>query len=279
MTPQSERRREIARHVVDQLAAHTDLRAALLTGSAAVGTSDEHSDIDLITYYAGELPDVATFDRAMRGLGAEPAGLINPPGTDGFAARYQMDGIEVQTGPSPIAGIEDRLMRIKAGEVDWITAKVAMGLLEGMPLQGDELIRAWQRRAAYPESMRRRQVEANLGIFPIWEIDDQLAARDAELFRRQMLLDGAFRVVAVLSAVNRLYFSTFQFKRAGEHFSRMPLKPDRLAERLDLVANGALSEAAEELRGLVEEMGAIVRAELPEVDVAVPWQPLRAHRA
>jgi hypothetical protein len=56
------------------------------------------------------------------------------------------------------------------------------------------------------------------------------------------------------------------------------MKPDRLAERLDLVANAAPSEAAEELRKLVEEMRAFVRAELPEVDVAVPWQPLRDHR-
>jgi predicted nucleotidyltransferase len=70
VTPQSERRREIARRVVDQLAAHTDLRAALLAGSAAVGTSDEHSDIDLIMYYDGELPDVATFDTVMRGPSA-----------------------------------------------------------------------------------------------------------------------------------------------------------------------------------------------------------------
>ena len=279
MTPQSERRREIARRIVDQLAAHTDLRAALLAGSAAVGTADKHSDIDLITYYDGELPGVATFDAVMRGLGGEPGGLINPPGPDGFGARYQIEGIEVQTGPSPIVGIEQRLRRIEAGEVDWITAKVAMGLLEGMPLHGDELVRSWQKRAAYPESLRRREVEANLGIFPIWEIDEHLGSRDAELFRRQMLLDGAFRVIAVLSAANRIYFSTFQFKRAAEHFSRMSLKPDRLAERLDLVANAAPSEAAEELRGLVDETKSIVMAELPDIEVQVSWQPLRGHKS
>jgi len=114
--------------------------------------------------------------------------------------------------------------------------------------------------------------------FPIWKIDEHPGSRDAELFRRQMLLDGAFRVVAVLSAVNRIYFSTFQFKRAAEHFSRMPLKPDRLAERLDLVANAAPREASEELRKLVQEMRAIVSAELPELDVEVSWEPLRDHR-
>jgi len=278
VTPQSERRREIARRIVDQLAAHTDLRASLLAGSAAVGTSDDHSDIDLINYYDGELPEVATFDTVMRGLGAEAGGLINPPGPDGFGTRYQIEGVEVQTGPSPIAGIEERLTRIEAADVDWITAKVAMGLLEGMPLYGEELIRSWQRRAAYPESMRRRELEANLGIFSIWKVDEHLAARDGELFRRQMLLDGAFRLVAVLSAINRLYFSAFQFKRAAEHFSRLSLKPDRLAERLDFVANAAPSEAAEELRRLVEETKAIVGAELPHVDVEVSWQPLRDHK-
>src|SRR5712691_2653007 len=129
-----------------------------------------------------------------------------------------------------------------------------------------------------PATMRRREVEANLGIFSIWKVDEQLAARDGELFRRQMLLDGAFRLVAVLSAINRLYFSAFQFKRAAEHFSRLSLKPDRLAERLDFVANAAPSEAAEELRRLVEETKAIVGAELPDVDVEVSWQPLRDHK-
>ncbi len=58
----------------------------------------------------------------------------------------------------------------------------------------------------------------------------------------------------------------------------MPLKPDRLAERLDLVANAAPREASEELRKLVEEMRAIVSAELPELDVEVSWEPLRDHR-
>lgn len=52
-------------------------------------------------------------------------------------------------------------------------------------------------------------------------------------------------------------------------------KPDRLAARLDRVANGPPSEAAEELRKLVEETKAIVRRELPDVDVESPWQPLK----
>lgn len=272
MNPENERRFLIARRIVDGLHGRTALTATLLAGSVATGTADEHSDIDLLNYYA-ELPDRDAFDSVLRDLGAERIGDISEAQKEGFAGRYRFDGVEVQTGGNLIAALEERLERIASGDVDWITAKVAMGLLEGIPLYGDVQIRAWQARARYPESLRRREVEANLGWFPIWRVDDHLAARDAELFRRQMLLDGAFRVVGVLSAINRLYFTTFQFKRAGAQFAAMKVKPDCLGQRLDRVANAAPADAAEELRKLVEETKAIVKAELPDVDVDRPWRP------
>lgn len=272
VNPETERRRALARRIVEVLADRTDLRATLLAGSAATGTADEHSDIDLLNYYDA-LPDPEQFNRLLLTLGADRIGDITQPRHEGFAARYQLDGIEVQTGANLIASLEERLARIATGDVDWITAKVAMGLLEGIALHGDDLIRDWQGRARYPELLRRREVETNLGWFPVWAIDGQLAARDAELFRRQMLLDGAFRVVAILSAVNRLYFTNFQFKRASAHFDAMKIKPDHLAERLDKVANAAPSVAAEELQQLVEETKAIVKAEMPEVETDRPWRP------
>lgn len=274
MGPETDERLAIARRIVDQLASRTDLRATMVAGSVAHGAADEHSDLDLLNYYS-ELPDPATFDALLSELGAEPGGMIAPPGPSGFAARYRLDEIEVQTGGELISALERRLERIAAGDIDWITAKVAMGILEGMPLRGESLIRAWKARAAYPDAVRRREVEANVGFFPIWAIDEHMAARDAELFRRQMLLDGAFRVLAVLSAINRLYFSTFQFKRSAQHVEQMAIKPNGLSGRLDAVANAAPSQAAEELRKLVEETKAIVRAEIPDVDVDISWRPPR----
>jgi len=270
---ETERRRAIARRVVDRLAGETDLTASLLAGSAAQGTSDEHSDIDLLNYYE-VLPEPAVFDAVLSRMGAHRMGDIGPPGREGFGASYQLDGIEVQTGGQLVALLEQRLERLAAGDVDWIAAKVAQGLLEGIPLYGDDLIRRWQERVRYPEALRKREVEANLGFFPIWKLDDHLGARDAELFRRQMLLEGAFRVVAVLSAINRLYFTTFQFKRAGAHVERMSLKPERLKERLDRIANAAPSDASEELRTLVEDTKTIVAVEMPDVDVTVAWNPI-----
>jgi hypothetical protein len=258
--------------VVERLAARTDLRATLLVGSAALGISDEQSDIDLLNFYE-ILPDQAVFDAAVREAGAQLKGQITPPRPEGFVARYDVEGIELQTGGELVSFIERRLDAIAAGDVDWIVAKAAMGLQEGVALHGEDLIASWKKRAAYPDSLRRREVERNLGFFPIWAIDDHLAARDAELFRRQMLLEGAFRIVSVLSALNRVYFSTFQFKRAGAHIEQLAVRPERLAERIDLVANADPSIAAEELRRLVEETRAIVKTEMPDIETDVPWQP------
>jgi hypothetical protein len=258
--------------VVDHLAAHTDLRASLLAGSAAAGSADQHSDVDLLNYYQ-ELPTPTAFAKLMRGLDAEPMGDIGEPTPEGFAGSFRIAGVEVQTGGQLIAATERRLARIAAGDVDWITAKVATGLLEGLPLRGEPLLREWRSRAAYPEALRRREVEANLGLFPVWDLDEHLAERDAELFRRQMLLDGAFRVLAVLSAINRLYFTTFQFKRARAHIERMAVRPDQLAESLDVVANAPPSDAAKELKKLFAATKGIVRAEMPDLDVDRPWRP------
>ena len=269
---ETEKRRAIARRVADQLSTLMDLRASLLAGSAAQGICDEHSDVDLLNYYE-RLPDVGELDAAMHELGAEAIGEPAAPDAEGFMAFYTLDGVQIQTGAELVASVERRLDRIAAGDVDWVAAKVAVGLLEGIPLHGAEMLRTWRERARYPEAFRRREVEANLGFFAIWTLDAHLAARDAELFRRQMLLDGAFRVVAVLSAVNRLYFTTFQFKRARAHIAGMAVRPERLADRLDRVANAAPTEAAEELRKVVEETKAIVRSEMPDVDVEARWTP------
>lgn len=216
---------------------------------------------------------MAAFDEALLSVRAERGDSIGEPSADGFVARYFVDGIEIQTGASLVSGLEARLDRIESGHVDWVLAKIAMGILEGMPLHGEEVIAGWRRRLAYSDALRRREIEANAGVFPIWRADTQLAHRDAEMFRRQMLVEGAFRVVAMLSALNRAYFSTFQFKRAGAHFDAFALKPGRLGERLDAVVNAPPAEAAAELRALVEETKALVRREMPDVDVDRPWLP------
>jgi len=267
-----ETRRALAGRVVERIALRTALRATLLTGSVAHGTCGPGSDIDLLNYYES-LPSREDFDLALSEAGATLKDDLSPPGAAEFLAAYDLDGIEVQTGAQLTSSLEAIVDRIATGEIDWATAKVAMGLQEGVALHGEDLIRNWRERITYPDELRRREVQHNLGFFPIWKLDSYLATREAELFRRQMLLDGAFRALAVLSALNGVYFSDFQFKRASAHAAKLAAKPHDLAARLALIADGPPAEAAEELRALIEETKALVSRELPNVDVEQPWLP------
>ena len=266
------RRLAVAQRIADRLGEDPRLRAAIVVGSVARGTSDERSDLDLLNYYAA-LPEPAAFDAVLASCGAEKQYDLGPPGPEGFVAGYRVDGIDVQTGGQLVSLLEKQLDGIAGGEVNWATAKIATGILEALPLRGEDLLRAWRDRITYPDDLRRREITANLGIFPIWSADLQLAQRDAQLFRRQMLIEGAFRVLAILSAVNRTYFSNFQFKSLRTHVDAMAVKPPDLAARLDLMAGGDPAAAALELRSLFDEVREIVRRELPDVEVDVPWLP------
>ena len=75
-----------------------------------------------------------------------------------------------------------------------------MGLQEGIALYGEELIESWKSRVRYSEKQRKSEIEANLGFFPIWKADDQLAARDAELARRRAYDDSVRRANEAASA-------------------------------------------------------------------------------
>lgn len=269
MTPESLRLRELARRVVAAVAPATGAVGALLAGSAAEGGADRFSDIDLLFYYE-RMPEPAAFRRLLDDLGAAYLLPIGEPGEEFFADAYLMDGVQVQTGGSAVAHVERQMERVLAGtEPGEPSTKLMMGLLHGLPLHGDELLRRWRERAAaYPDELARRTIEKHLAVFPYWRVVEHMAARDARLWEVQSLLDGAFAVLGVLSGLNRVYFTTFQFKRMREHAAAFEAAPSRLAERLESLFDLDRPRAAEELRALFAEALALVEARMPEVDTA-----------
>jgi hypothetical protein len=108
-----------------------------------------------------------------------------------------------------------------------------------------------------------------------------MAARDAELWRLDVLLAAVFDLIAVLAAVNRLYFARSELKRLRKLVGQMQIAPRDLADRLEQLFRLPPDEAAAALGRLVLEVQAIVRSELPGVDVELrhppgtrrqPWQ-------
>jgi hypothetical protein len=123
--------------------------------------------------------------------------------------------------------------------------------------------------------LRRAMIERHWRFFPLWYVDGQVAERDALLWRQEILVDAAFDLLAVLAALNRLYFTRFQLKRMRKLVGRMRLAPPDLANRLERLFES--EDAAHELERLVAETQALVAAELPDLELRLR-QPIGARR-
>ena len=101
-------------------------------------------------------------------------------------------------------------------------------------------------------------VDRHWKVFPLWRLQEHVAHRDAELWRMQILVDGAYDLLAVLAAANRVWFSSFQFKRTRKFVARLADAPPDLAERMESLFTLPPAESAAELERLTAETRAIL---------------------
>jgi hypothetical protein len=269
--------RELARRLSDSYIAHAQPRAILLVGSAATGDADEYSDLDLLVYSDHVPPDEVVAETA-RELGAERyqgtpwSDESGEPDERGYGERYSLDGIECQIGHMSVGAFEREIRRLVVdNEFDEELLKIMSGLFEGLPLLGEELIERWRRKAAYTDELQRTTIEKRWKFFPWWYFEERLRARDATAWRYDVLVQSAYGIVGVLAALNRLYFSTFEFKRATKFMSRLEVAPANLAARLNAVFDPDERRSTAELERLVAETQALVAQRFPDLDLALEW--------
>jgi len=258
--------RALAREVADACIAELAPRAVLLTGSAAEGLSDRRSDLDVIVYHDA-LPPEAAIDVVRERLGGGELSVLGPWDGESYAQSYPLRGVECQVGHTTVAQMERELDQVLVElDVDSPLQKAFDGVVLGMPLHGEDLLLAWKARLAeYPDPLRRAMVERHLRIPPMWVADDRMASRDATIFRHQMLVQAALNLLAVLAGLNRVYFSSFQFKRMHAFAARLPLAPPNVADRLERLFENP-HRAGPGLEALLVETLALVERELPDLD-------------
>jgi hypothetical protein len=260
--------------VLDSTRDRLPVRAALLVGSAARGDADLFSDLDLIAY-VDKLPDQSLLTEIRENVGGTDP--FAREGTDHFCGEeFDLDGIRTELSFLTVARVEWHLERVfeSVDEFDSPLQKVLGGLLEGSPLYGEDLIEEWRARVReYPDALRSKIIERHWKFEPLWYFDEAIARRDAELWRLDILLDAAFDLLAVLAALNRLYFARFELKRTHALVARMAVAPPRLVERLESLFRLEPSAAASELERLVEETRDLVLRELPGLDLHMRFPP------
>jgi hypothetical protein len=269
--------RALARRVADSYLAHAEPRAILLVGSAATGDADVFSDLDLIVYY-DRVPQPDVIAATPHELGA--ARYRSKPWSDesgerdedGYGERYEIGGIECQVGLTSVGALQRLIARVVVNlDLSEVWLKILSGLHEGLPLHGAELIEEWRRQSAPTEALQRAMIEKRWTFFPWWYFQERLRTRDAAAWRHEVLAQSVYRLVGVLAALNGVYFSTFEFKRATSFISRLEVAPPDLAARLESLFSAGEADSVAELERLVTETQALVYARFPDLELSLEW--------
>jgi predicted nucleotidyltransferase len=270
VTDALERLRALADRLAASYTTHAGPRAILLVGSAATGNADAYSDLDLLLYY-DEVPLEEVFAAARRDVEAERFSGTRWPDGAGYSERYYVGGIPCQVGHISVAAVERELAKLRKLDLDEMLPKIVSGLHEGLPLHGREVIERWRRRARYSERLQRAMIERHWRFFPWWYFQERLRTRDATIWRYEVLVQSAYNLVGVLAALNRVYFSTFEFKRAGKLLARLKIAPPNLAPRLDALFDSDELASTAELERLVAETRDLVAERFPDLDLSIEW--------
>lgn len=226
-TRRSQELRAVAERIVAALPPVVE--EAVLTGSVSRGVADELSDVELLLVTARQLDLDECFEHARR------AGLVE---LDTWGVRTAdvsrvfgyFEGVPIETSWSPREPAEASVAAFFAGD----PSTTADALAHGVALRTGGLLAAWQARLrAYPDALASARIEEAAaawgGFHPTGFLT--LARPGERLALVQYLLADALRVLRIVYAVNRLWQPTS--KRLADRVRALPVKPDRLAERIE----------------------------------------------
>ncbi|MBW4469744.1 MAG: nucleotidyltransferase domain-containing protein [Stenomitos rutilans HA7619-LM2] len=267
---------ELAKRNVKVYIANPNAKAVMVTGSIAEGLCDEYSDCDVGIYY-DELPSEAELQLArQQNQGSERLWTLGDRKEGVIVESYLVSGVECQFGHSTIAQWEkDMATVLEAFDIQSPMLKAMSGTLIGVPLYGEALVQQWKAKAAsYPDALAQAMVEHYLKFFAIWGMQEKFAKRDATLWYYQIMVESAQNLLGVLSGLNRLYYSTFQFKQMRRFIEQMKITPEKFASRLESLFDQDASVAINQLETLVRETVELVEFHMPQVDTLLTKRKL-----
>jgi hypothetical protein len=265
---------------------HPHIRAIIVSGSVAEGLSDRYSDIDTILYYE-QLPTKETLQQAFEHNQGNRYRLLGEQAGEALLESYEVHGVECQFAHTTIAAWEQEMaLVLEQLEVATPLQKALAGMLDALPLYGEPLFRQWQARIVnYPDALAQAMVKHYLAFFPLWALQQRFATRDALLWQYQAIVEAEQHILGILAGLNRLYYTTFQFKRMRHLIGQMHIVPSDLASRLDGILQTPTPEALVQLVKLIRETVALVEQHMPQIDTSSiqrllnlqekPWEPMK----
>lgn len=273
MSSVNDRLLDLARRNAERYVRDPNVRAILVTGSVAVGTADENSDVDVILYL-NRPADQAFFDRELALAEANDGALYAGTPEEGFGLYRYDEGVKCDFGFGTVAETDQLITDVlETHDMELVKQQIIAGIRASIPLHGASIIEAWKSRTdAYPDGLGDKMIQHHLRVVPIWILRTMGAARGDRLFLTESFLDTTRRLLGVLYGLNRVYHPN-KLKGAGSLIDTLEPAPADLRARLTVLYERPPDVAVDELERLVLDVYDLVDAHAPGVDTG----PARAH--
>ena len=254
----------LAKRAARAYAGNPKLAALTVAGSVGSGMADRFSDLELDCYWFSAPGDL---DRTgpVGVLGGELTALWGyDRDEEEWSEDYRLGELDVTVSNFLTATVERFLDAVvRHADADPVKHMRLAALQRSRPLAGAELIASWRARAdGYPDELAAAMVEQALDprVLIGWAARDALASRGDDLAARDLLTRAGHAVVSVVLAVNRVYLPHRQLKWQRHVITGLDVVPERLAQRLELLARSGIAEALQAAETLLADTVLLAQA-------------------
>ena len=200
----------------------------VITGSVSRGVADDVSDIEMLVVTTEPLELEECFEHA-RAAGLEGLDTWGPQGTAGKRVFGYREGVPIELVWWSRDFAEASVAAVLAGE----PSGSGDALVNGLAIRSAGLLEGWQERLRdYPDELAAARIEDAALTWGGYAPEGWLTLlRPGErLALVERMYDDATRVLAIVYAMNRVWPPTT--KRLADRLEELPVKPERLAERI-----------------------------------------------
>jgi predicted nucleotidyltransferase len=266
MNEASRWRVELARELVPAYSEKDGVRMIGLGGSAARGTSDRWSDLDVVVYW-DEIDEEWIESVPLRSVGLERTDMMNmSPGT--CIESYHLEGLKVDFGHVTLAMWEEWLgpiMNDNKGDPELIG--MVGGFLDSIPLHGETLFREWEARLKdYSDELAEDVIKRNMGIYVKGYLTHQCFERGDLLAFQDGMCSMLKKMISISAALNRKYYSGAEPRWIDHHLEGMKFIARELTgDNVRWMLNNPGEESERMLYGIVEDTLTLIAERFPEL--------------
>lgn len=271
-----EKRRSIAASKAKELKSRFSCaEAVLVTGSVAAGTVDTFSDLDLLCYVEGPIPDSIREYEQMKL--EELSGIEIASSDDVYAVNYEIQGVKCEMVYFSISFVKQKIKNLLLSkDCSFQAHTVATGILQSISLYDKSgVLAGWKRSlSAYPETIGSWLITEHLDFFSRTEMEERGLARNDLVYLTEKKLKNQEKMLAVWCGLNRMYYPG-KTKGLIYTLSLMKIKPSDAEFRMMNVWRVPARQSINILSDLIEDTFGLIEMHRPDLRIAEARQLFR----